>query len=75
MVTAPTGSAPLPGEISLEDPNSPLVVVGQVLCVLVPLAVWFIPTALAPVTQHAFAIVGFMVVAWISRAMDYALAG
>jgi anion transporter len=60
---------------TLEDPNSKIVVVGQILCLLVPLAVWFAPMPLAPVTQHAFAIVGFMVVAWITRAMDYALAG
>src|ERR1700726_1948560 len=75
MVTAPTGSAPLPGEISLEDPNSPLVIVGQILCIIVPLLVWFAPLPLEPATQHGFAIVGFMVVAWITRAMDYALAG
>src|SRR6202011_4276170 len=30
---------------------------------------------LAPATKHGFAIVGFMVIAWIARAMDYALAG
>ena len=75
MTTAETGSAPPSGEISLEDPNSPIVIVGQILCVLVPLVVWFAPSPLEPVTQHAFAIVGFMVVAWITRAMDYALAG
>jgi solute carrier family 13 (sodium-dependent dicarboxylate transporter), member 2/3/5 len=60
---------------SLENSNSRLGVIGQILCVLVPLAVWFVPLPLQPVTQHAFAIVGFMVVAWITRAMDYALAG
>jgi di/tricarboxylate transporter len=75
MVTAHTSSALPSGEISLEDPNSPVVIVGQVLCILVPLAVWFAPLPLEPVTQHAFAVVAFMVVAWITRAMDYALAG
>ena len=43
--------------------------------VLIPLAVWFAPFPLEPITKHGFAIVGFMVVAWITRAMDYALAG
>src|SRR4030081_683047 len=75
MVTAHTDSAPLAGETSLEDPNARIVMAGQILCVLVPLIVWFAPLGLEPVTQHAFAIVGFMVVAWITRAMDYALAG
>jgi anion transporter len=65
----------LPSPDSLENPNSRIVVIGQILCVLVPLFVWFAPLPLQPVTQHAFAIVGFMVVAWITRAMDYALAG
>ena len=59
----------------LEDPNSPIVVIGQILCVNLPLVIWFVPLPIEPVTQHALAIVGFMVVAWITRAMDYALAG
>ena len=59
---------------SLENPNSPLVLIGQILCILVPLAVWFAPL-LEPVTKHGFAIVGFMIIAWITQAMDYALAG
>src|ERR1700731_4386593 len=75
MVTAHTSSALPSSEISLEDPNSPVVIVGQVLCILVPLAVWFAPLPLEPVTQHAVAVVAFMVVAWITRAMDYALEG
>jgi anion transporter len=68
-------AASAPAEPLLEDPNSPVVIAGQVLCILVPLAVWFAPLPLEPVTKHGFAIVGFMVVAWITRAMDYALAG
>lgn len=73
MVTVDAGALPSPE--SLENPNSRLVVIGQILCILVPPLVWFTPLPLQPVTQHAFAIVGFMVVAWITRAMDYALAG
>ena len=73
MVAVDAGSLPSPE--SLENPNSRLVVIGQILCILVPLFVWFVPLPLQPITQHAFAIVGFMVVAWITRAMDYALAG
>jgi sodium-dependent dicarboxylate transporter 2/3/5 len=65
----------LPAHEVLEDPNSPIVIIGQILCVIVPLVIWFVPLPIEPVTQHAFAIIGFMVVAWITRAMDYALAG
>src|SRR6202035_3249995 len=72
---AQTESAPNAPEALLEDPNSPLVIAGQILCVVLPLAVWFAPLPLAPATKHGFAIVGFMGIAWITRAMDYALAG
>ena len=75
MTAAQTDRPPAHTDVLLEDPNSPLVIAGQILCVVVPLAVWFAPLPLAPVTKHGFAIVGFMVVAWITRAMDYALAG
>jgi sodium-dependent dicarboxylate transporter 2/3/5 len=75
MVAAEMGSASTPADTSLEDPNSRVVIVGQILCILVPLVVWFAPLGLEPVTQHGLAIVGFMIVAWITRAMDYALAG
>ena len=75
MVSAETDAPSAAVEAPLENPNSRLVIVGQVLCILVPLAAWFAPLPLEPVTKHGFAIVGFMVVAWITRAMDYALAG
>src|SRR5438552_16726422 len=75
MVAAGTAAASAPAENLLENPNSSLVIVGQIVCILVPLAVWFAPLPLEPVTKHGFAIVGFMVIAWITRAMDYALAG
>src|SRR5262249_35420379 len=57
------------------DESSTIVRLGQVLCVLVPLALWFAPLDLEPPTKHAFAIVAFMVIAWITQALDYALAG
>src|SRR5215467_14485498 len=61
---------------TLEQPSNPYVAaVGQFLCVALPLIIWFVPTSLEPQTQHAFAIVAFMVIAWITQAMDYALAG
>ena len=52
-----------------------VVLIGQILCVLLPLAIWFAPLDLEPQTKHAFAIVAFMVTAWITQAMDYSLAG
>src|SRR5438445_9071337 len=57
------------------DKASKVVLIGQILSVIIPLAIWFSPLDLEPQTKHAFAIVAFMVVAWITQAMDYALAG
>jgi di/tricarboxylate transporter len=73
MVAAPEPSSS-PGE-TLEESNPYIAAVGQFLCVAVPLIIWFAPLNLEAQTQHAFAIVAFMVVAWITQAMDYALAG
>jgi len=52
-----------------------LVWVGQVLCVIVPLAIWFLPLDLAPQVKHGYAILAFMVIAWITEATEFALAG
>ena len=73
MVAANAGALPSPA--SLENPNSRLVIIGQLLSVLVPLIIWFAPLPLELETKHCFAIVGFMIVAWITRAMEFALTG
>src|SRR5262249_6345335 len=75
MVAAETAQTSASAETLLENPNAPLVVVGQILCILVPVAVWFAPLPLEPVTKHGFAIVGFMVGVWITRAMIMRLPG
>ena len=48
---------------------------GRVLCVCVPLLLWFAPLAVDARTTHVFAIAAFMILAWITEAIDYALAG
>jgi solute carrier family 13 (sodium-dependent dicarboxylate transporter), member 2/3/5 len=72
---ASVDAAPRPIDSHEQGADSVLARVGQVLCVLVPIGVWFAPLPLEPQTQHAFAIVGFMVIAWITQAMEFALAG
>lgn len=52
-----------------------LAAIGQVLCVVVPIAMWFAPLGLAAQTQHGLAIVTFMIIAWMTQAMEFALAG
>src|SRR5213594_4826840 len=49
--------------------------IGRVLCIVVPLIVWFAPLNMAASAKHGLAITSFMIVAWITEAMDYALAG
>ncbi|HYL77104.1 MAG TPA: SLC13 family permease [Bryobacteraceae bacterium] len=48
---------------------------GRIFAVLVPVALWFAPLQLDAKVQHALAITAFMVVAWISEALDHALTG
>ena len=58
-----------------ENEKSNSALIGQILCVIVPLAIWFSPLALTPQIKHGFAILAFMVIAWITEATEFALAG
>jgi len=49
--------------------------IGRVLCVVVPLILWFAPLDMDARTKHTFAIASFMIIAWITEAIEYALAG
>ena len=55
--------------------DSSLVVAGQILCVVVPALIWFLPLQPEPRIRHMFAIAAFMIIAWITQAMEFALAG
>ncbi len=50
-------------------------IVGRIVCVLVPLIFWFAPLPIDPVAKHGLAIALFMVLAWITEAIDHAVAG
>src|SRR5258705_4640756 len=62
-----------------DDSNhSPLAkkkIVGCLLSVAVPITLWFAPLSLGPAATHALAISSFMVIAWITEAVPYALSG
>jgi anion transporter len=49
--------------------------IGRALCVCVPLVLWFAPLDIDARTKHVLAIASFMILAWITEAIDYALAG
>ena len=50
-------------------------ITGRILCVLVPIALWFAPLNLDPTIKHALAIASFMIIAWITEALAHALTG
>jgi solute carrier family 13 (sodium-dependent dicarboxylate transporter), member 2/3/5 len=62
-------------DIRPDSQGSRVVGIGRVLCVLVPTSVWIAPIGLDPTSQHAVAITAFMILAWITQAMDFTLAG
>ena len=49
--------------------------IGRGLCIAVPLIVWFAPLNIEAPAKHALAITAFMIIAWITEAIEYALAG
>jgi anion transporter len=67
------GTAAPPG--NLEAPHARRVWLARIACVLVPLALWFAPLPLEPVTRHGMAIAAFMILAWATEATEPALAG
>jgi anion transporter len=60
---------------SVRAASPPLASWSFVVSVLVPLAFWFAPIGLAARTQHGLAIIIFMVLAWMTQAMEFAIAG
>lgn len=61
--------------VRAETAGTPWASLSFVVCVLVPLAFWFAPLGLAPQTQHGLAVIMFMVLAWMTQAMEFAIAG
>lgn len=45
------------------------------VCLVVPLLLWFAPLDLEPRIQAAFAITSFMILAWMTNFVEYAVAG
>jgi hypothetical protein len=55
-------------ETPLENPNSRIVVVGQILCVLIPLAVWFAPLPLFLLVAELLLVLAFIEYARLAAA-------
>jgi anion transporter len=72
-ITATTGAAP---EIAVsEERPDYLKFFFAVLCVAVPVAIWFAPLDIPPRAQGAMAISSFMILAWMTNIMEYGAAG
>jgi solute carrier family 13 (sodium-dependent dicarboxylate transporter), member 2/3/5 len=67
--------APTPAPAHTQTMHAHVVLAGRILCVVVPLFLWFMPVDIDPITKHGLAISMFMVIAWITQAMDYTVAG
>src|SRR3989441_75714 len=65
------------GQVAAREPAriSWRVVAGRILCVVVPIVVWFAPLNLEPTAKHALAVASFMIIAWITEALAHALTG
>jgi anion transporter len=74
-VAAMVGEAARAEAAYAEHRSGPLVAVARIAVVLVPLLLWYAPLPLEPQAQHTLAIGSFMIVSWVTRAIDYAIAG
>src|SRR2546422_921013 len=62
-------------ELPVESRVAPASLAKTAAAAAAALVFWFLPLGLSPLVQHALAISLFMVVAWITHAIDHALAG
>src|SRR5437764_12106991 len=65
------------GQVAAREParTSWRVIAGRILCVVVPIILWFAPLNLDPTIKHTLAIASFMIIAWITEALGHALTG
>ena len=49
--------------------------IGRVLCVVIPIILWFAPLNMTTPAKHALAITSFMIIAWVTEAIEFAVAG
>jgi solute carrier family 13 (sodium-dependent dicarboxylate transporter), member 2/3/5 len=64
--------------VATEEPRADVslrVNIVRALCVSLPILLWFAPIDIDSRTQHVLAISAFMILSWITEAIDYALAG
>ena len=70
--TAEVASAPVGHQHSLRTPRA---MIGGLLSLAVPVAIWFVPLHIDATPKHALAVASFMIIAWISEVMPHAVTG
>jgi sodium-dependent dicarboxylate transporter 2/3/5 len=61
--------------VQTSNPAKPLVIVGRLMAVAVPIALWFAPLPLAQPAHQAIAVSSSLIIGWITEALDSALIG
>jgi len=74
-VSSRHGEAAAAAVVSSSAHISPRVWVRWIVSVVIPVALWFAPFNLDPTVQHALAIASFIILAWITHALDHAVTG
>ncbi|HEX5081550.1 MAG TPA: SLC13 family permease [Blastocatellia bacterium] len=72
-VAVPAGAERADDDVSRRTPWR--VFIGRILCVIAPVALWFAPLGIEPTVKRALAIASFIIIAWITEALDHALTG
>jgi anion transporter len=83
IVPATDGPPEQPGVRTARPPEEPAeaasvstrVIIGRILAVAVPVFIWFWPFNLDATPKHALAITSFMIIGWMTEALDHALTG
>src|ERR1019366_3556984 len=55
--------------------RSPRKLIGYLLAIAVPVALWIAPLRLDATAKHALAVASFMIIAWISEILPFAITG
>src|SRR5258708_34792937 len=63
-----------PAALEPAHPTS-FLLVSRALAIIIPVALWFAPLPLDATIKHAIAVSSFMLVSWITHALDHALTG
>jgi len=70
---AQSGQNPSDEAETVRDPR--LKLVAALVCIIVPLGIYFAPWGIEPHTQAALAVTAFMLLAWMTHIVEYAAAG